>query len=221
MEPDELGGLMPLPLFELLQNRDVVFVILMVGIWTGAFAMTIPGTGLLELISVFCLLVAAVASLTLPLNLWALMLLGLGAVAFVAELWHPLRGLLLLGAVILFSLGSVLLFRGPQNAITGVSWPLAAGGSAVSLGFFWFVVQRTMLVHRKPPDLDLARLIGQQGLTVTDVDGHGSVQVASEQWSARSEAHLTAGTKVEVVAREGFTLLVRAVEAEERGGAQH
>ncbi|MGD0575073.1 MAG: NfeD family protein [Anaerolineales bacterium] len=211
---------MPLPLFDWLQNRDVVFVILMVGIWTGAFAVTIPGTGLLEVISVFCLLLAAVASLTLPLNLWALVLLGLGAVAFVAELWRPLRGLLLLGAVILFSLGSVLLFRGPQNAITGVSWPLAAGGSAVSLGFFWFVLQRAMLAHRKPPDLDLGRLIGQQGLTVTDVDGHGSVQVASEQWSARAEAHLTAGTRVEVVGREGFTLLVRAVQGEAGGGGQ-
>jgi membrane protein implicated in regulation of membrane protease activity len=52
------------------------------------------------------------------------------------------------------------------------------------------------------------------------VDGHGSVQVASEQWSARAEAHLTAGTRVEVVGREGFTLLVRAVQGEGGGGGR-
>ncbi|MGA2110815.1 MAG: NfeD family protein [Anaerolineales bacterium] len=209
---------MALPFLQFLQNPDVVFLFLLVGIWAGTFAMVIPGTGLLEIISVFCLLVVAAASLTIPLNLWAIGLLVLGAAAFVAEVWRPRRGLLLLAAVIFFSFGSVLLFRGPQNMVTGVSWPLAVGGSAVSLGFFWFVVQRTMLAHRKRPDLDLGRLIGQLGFTVTDVDGHGSVQVASEQWSARAEAHLPAGTRVEVVGREGLTLLVRAAGGDEGGG---
>lgn len=200
---------MTMPSLQFLQNPDVVFLLLLVGIWAGAFAMVIPGTGLLELLSILCLLMVAVASLTIPLNLWAIILLVLGAAGFVTELWRPRRGLFLLAAVVLFSFGSVLLFRGPKNMITGVSWPLAAGGSAVTLGFFWFVVQRALLAHRKQPDLDLGRLVGQVGFTVTDVDGHGSVQVASEQWSARSEAHLPAGTRVEVVGREGLTLLIR------------
>jgi membrane-bound serine protease (ClpP class) len=203
---------MATPFFQILQNPDVVFLFLLVGIWAAAIAMVIPGTGLLEVISVFCLLVVAAASLSMPLNLWAVGVLALGAIAFGAELWRPRRGIFLLVAVILFSVGSILLFRGPQNAITGVSWPLGVGGSAVSLGVFWFVVERALLAHRQRPLQDLGRLIGQQGLAVTDVDGHGSVQVASEQWSARAEAHLAAGTRVEVVAREGLTLLVREVK---------
>jgi membrane-bound serine protease (ClpP class) len=205
------------PFFQFLQNPDVVFLFLLAGIWTGAFAVVIPGTGLLEVLSVFCLLVVGGASLTMPLNLWAAALLVLGAIAFVGELWRPQRGLFLLAAVVLFSAGSILLFRGPRNTITGVSWPLAVGGSSVSLVVFWFVVERALLAHRRRPDMDLGRLIGQQGLAITDVDGHGSVQVASEQWSARAEAHLAAGTRVEVVAREGLTLLVREVKGAEQG----
>jgi len=209
---------MALPFMQFLQNPDLVFLFLLAGIWAGTFAMVIPGTGLLEVISVFCLLVVGAASLAIPLNLWAIALLVAGGGAFVAELWRPQRGLWLLAAVVLFSLGSVFLFRGPQNALTGVSWPLGVGGSAVSLILFWFIIQRAVMAHRKRPDLDLGRLVGQLGFTVTDVDGHGSVQVASEQWSARAEAHLPAGTRVEVVGREGLTLLVRAAGGQEGRG---
>jgi membrane-bound ClpP family serine protease len=51
-------------------------------------------------------------------------------------------------------------------------------------------------------------LIGQSGQAKSEILDGGSVQVASELWSARSEQSIPAGSWVRVIKREGFTLIV-------------
>jgi membrane-bound ClpP family serine protease len=51
-------------------------------------------------------------------------------------------------------------------------------------------------------------LIGQTGEAKTRVREEGSVQVAGELWSARSDKPVPAGSRVRVVSREGFVLVV-------------
>jgi membrane-bound ClpP family serine protease len=58
------------------------------------------------------------------------------------------------------------------------------------------------------PSHDLAGLIGQIGEARTKVDDDGSVQVAGELWSARSEKPIEAGSSIRVVSRDGFVLVV-------------
>jgi membrane-bound ClpP family serine protease len=55
---------------------------------------------------------------------------------------------------------------------------------------------------------DLQNLIGQSGQAKTEILDAGSVQVNSELWSARSEQSIPAGSRIRVVNREGFTLIV-------------
>ena len=61
-----------------------------------------------------------------------------------------------------------------------------------------------------PPTHDLGALIGQVGEAKTAVHEDGSVQVAGELWSARSNRPIPAGRQVKVVARDGFILDVEA-----------
>jgi membrane-bound ClpP family serine protease len=65
--------------------------------------------------------------------------------------------------------------------------------------------------HARPLQ-DLQNLIGQAGQAKTEIFDGGSVQVASELWSARSEQSIPAGCRVRVVSREGFTLIVERDE---------
>jgi membrane-bound ClpP family serine protease len=58
------------------------------------------------------------------------------------------------------------------------------------------------------PSHDLSTLIGQIGEAKTRIHSEGSVQVAGELWSARSEKTIPNGCPVKVVGREGFVLLV-------------
>ena len=85
---------------------------------------------------------------------------------------------------------------------------LAVVISLLSAGFLWFVVRKGMQAHHARPLQDLQNLIGQTGQAKTEIHDGGSVQVASELWSARSEQSIPAGSRVRVVSREGFTLIV-------------
>jgi membrane-bound ClpP family serine protease len=58
------------------------------------------------------------------------------------------------------------------------------------------------------PSHDLNALVGQVGEAKTKIGDEGSVQVAGELWTARSEKPIKPGTAVRVVRRDGFVLIV-------------
>jgi membrane-bound ClpP family serine protease len=121
------------------------------------------------------------------------------------ELWLALS---LLGLIV----GSVYLFPS-KGFIPAVNPFLAAGVSLLAAGFTWLVVRKGIQAHHARPLQDLEKLIGQSGQAKTEVRESGSVQVASELWSARSMKSIPAGSRVRVVGREGFTLVVERDEA--------
>ena len=65
------------------------------------------------------------------------------------------------------------------------------------------------------PAHDLGALIGAIGETETAISDEGSVQVAGELWSARSEGPIPEGSQVRVVGREGFYLKVELITEDE------
>ena len=199
---------MPPQLELLLDTPNLVYLVLVAGIWAGALALVVPGTGALEVISIFCLLIAGYASLSLPVNLWAIVLLLLGMGGFVAAVVRPRKSYYLIASVVLLTAGSILLFRGEDGRVSGVSWPLAMGTTVFTIGFFWLVVYKSLKAHSQRPTMDPGRLMGEFGETLTEVAGSGTIQLASETWSARSREALPAGTRVRVVGREGLVLLV-------------
>jgi membrane-bound ClpP family serine protease len=85
---------------------------------------------------------------------------------------------------------------------------LAFISSVLYAGFLWIVVQKTLQASHARPSHDLAALVGQIGEAKTRIHADGSVQVAGELWSARSEKSIANGSFVRVVGREGFVLLV-------------
>jgi membrane-bound serine protease (ClpP class) len=58
------------------------------------------------------------------------------------------------------------------------------------------------------PTHDLSGLIGQVGEARTRINDEGSVFVAGELWSARSDEPIPAGSSIRVLRREGFILVV-------------
>ncbi len=105
--------------------------------------------------------------------------------------------------------GSLYLFPG-TGWLPAVNPILAVVISVLSAGFLWLAVRKGMQAHHAHPLQDLKSLIGQIGQAKTEVFDAGSVQVASELWSARSGKSIPAGSRVRVVSREGFTLVVES-----------
>jgi membrane-bound ClpP family serine protease len=85
---------------------------------------------------------------------------------------------------------------------------LALISSVLYAGFLWIAIQKTLQASHMRPLNDLSTLVGQIGEAKTRIHAEGSVQIAGELWSARSDKVIPNGSFVRVVAREGFILIV-------------
>jgi membrane-bound serine protease (ClpP class) len=136
-----------------------------------------------------------------------LILLGLSIVPFVYAIQKPKRELYLALSILLLVIGSVFMFpRTEEQAIVNPFVAIIA--SALVAGFLWIAVRKSVEATGIRPTHDLTSLVGQIGEARTRVNDEGSVLVAGELWSARSENPIPAGSSVRVLRREGFILIV-------------
>jgi membrane-bound serine protease (ClpP class) len=125
----------------------------------------------------------------------------------VYALRKPKRELYLALSILLLIVGSVFIFprTGEQTPVSPVVATVASGLVA---GFLWIAVRKSVEASNIRPTHDLAGLVGQIGEARTSISDEGSVHVAGELWSARSEKPIPAGSSVRVLGREGFILIV-------------
>lgn len=199
---------------EFLINPNVSYTLLILGFLVAVLALFAPGTGILEVVALFALALAGYGIVNMPVNAWALAVLALSLLPFVLGLRQPKQRRLyyLGGAVLIFLVGSALLFPW-QGWRPGVSPVLIVLLSATTLGLSWLLASKSIEAMAIRPAFDMDRLIGMTGQVSSDIRGEGTVYVDGEEWTARSQAFLPAGSAVRVIQREGLTLEVEAVES--------
>lgn len=192
---------------EFLLDPNVAYLVLLAGALLAMLAIIIPGTGLPELSAIVFIAMAAYAVYNLTFNWWALLILVVSIAPFMYSVRKPRQELFLGLSILLMVFGSVFLFTDAKG------WPavnpiLAVMASACFAGFMWIAARKSMQAMQMRPRHELEDLVGQNGVTKTRVEGEGSVQVAGELWSARSERIIEAGIPIRVVRRDGFVLVV-------------
>ena len=190
---------------------DMVYLVLLAGLWLAALSVVAPGTGVLELAALAMLILAGFGALQLEVNAWALAVLAVGAVFFGLSVWRRGQALWLALAAITLSLGSSFLFRGTDGG-PAVHPLLTAIATLGTLGYFWVAVRKALLAARARPTIDPAAVMGQIGETRTDLDPTGSVYVGGELWTARADRRIPTGTAVRVVEKDGLILTVEPIE---------
>jgi membrane-bound serine protease (ClpP class) len=194
-----------------LVNPDIAYLLLTFGSIFLMMAIVTPGTHLLEGGALLLLAAAGYEVYNLGFNGWALIILVLALVPFIYSIQKSGREWALALSILALIIGSLYLFPG-KGFLPAVNPVLAVVISLLTGGFLWFVVRKTMGAARARPLQDLQKLIGQVGQAKTEIHDGGSVQVASELWSARSDRSIPAGSRVRVVSREGFILIVERDE---------
>lgn len=192
---------------EFLLDPNVAYLVLLAGVILVMMAIVTPGTGLFEVGAFFCLLLAGYAVYNLSFSWWALILLGLSIVPFLYAIQKPRRELFLGLAILLLVVGSVFLFA-HENGQPAVNPLIASISSVLVAGFLWLAVRKSVQAAGIRPAHDLEELVGQTGEARTKVHDDGSVQVAGELWSARSNEPIAVGSAIRVIRREGFVLVV-------------
>lgn len=198
---------------DFLLNPNVAYVILLAGIILAFFSASSPGTGVGEVVALFCLVLAGYAAYNLSIHWWALVLLALSVPPFIFAVRNPSKWLLYLGLCILFLVaGSVFLFA-PEDTLISVNPFLALFASVVVSVVMWYVLRKFIEIVTRRPEHDIDALVGETGTAASDVFKEGSVQVHGELWSARSNVDIPSGSAVRVIAREGFLLVVEKIQS--------
>ena len=192
---------------DFLLDPNVAYLFLLAGVLLGLMAIITPGTGMLEVGTFFCLALAGYAVYNLSFNLWALIVLVLSIIPFVYAIQKPKREWFLVLSILGLVVGSVFLFA-TDGWRPAVNFPLALVSSILYAGFIWIAVRKSLQAAYVRPSHDLSTLVGQIGEAKTYIHAEGSVQVAGELWSARSEKSIPSGSSIKVIAREGFVLVV-------------
>ncbi len=198
------------PPMNIFLNPNIAYLLLMFGSIFVMLALVTPGTHLLEGGALLLLAAAGYEVFLLGFNVWALIVLLLALVPFIYAVYGRKRPRLdwaLVLSIVMLIVGSLYLFPG-KGWLPAVNPILAIILSVISAIFLWYAVRKGIQAHHARPVQDLKNLIGQVGVTKTEVATTGTVQLASELWSARSVKTIPADSHVRVINREGFILVV-------------
>jgi membrane-bound serine protease (ClpP class) len=142
-----------------------------------------------------------------PINYAGAALVLLGVALMVAEAFLPSFGVVGLGGIIAFALGSLLMFNTGVPGF-GVAWPVVVGATAASAAFLFIGLGVAWRAHRRAVVTGEPALIGRTGRVVSWDGDHGQVHVHGETWQAQSVADLAPGQPVRIVARKDLTLVI-------------
>ena len=194
-----------------LLDPNVAYLVLLAAIVLAFLAVATPGTGLLEISALFCFVLAGYAAYNLSIHWWALGILAVSVIPFVLAIRNSGHGVYLGTSILLLVIGAIFLFPGREGLIS-VNPLVALISSSFAAVSLWFMLRKSMEAISRRPTHDLDSLVGKSGEAKSKIHEAGSVMVAGEQWSARSEAPIPEGSHVHVVDREGFVLVVEKVK---------
>ena len=204
----------PGPLFPVLADPNVAYLLFIVGIIGLVGEFHHPGTLFPGIVGAVALVLALLGFSALGVNWIGVALVVLAAGLFVAEAHMPRFGLFALGGILAFVAGSLLLFTplvGPAPSTPGryVSpWLIALGTLAVS-AYVLIIVRAVLRTRHLPTRSGSEALLGQDGVATSDLTLRGTVRVGGEDWSAIADVGpIEAGETVEVIGVEGITLRV-------------
>jgi len=195
-------------LLAVIADPNIAYILMLLGVYGLFFELWNPGFIVPGVVGGICLLLALYAFQLLPISYAGLGLMLLGASLMVAEAFAPGFGVLGLGGLAAFVIGSVILFD-TQGTGFGVAWPLIATTAAMSAAFFFGVVYLALRARRRAVVSGAEEIVGSQGEALDDfTDGIGRVRVHSEEWQARTDSPIRHGEQIKVTGREGLVLVV-------------
>jgi len=196
---------------DILLNPNMVYLFIVGGIALAFMAILTPGTGLLEISSLFLLILAGWGVYNLPVNYWALALLIVGVFPPILALRKTKKSTYLVISVAALVIGAAYLLKGKSWYSLAPNPGLVFVVSVLVGGLFWIITKKTLEADAARPSHDLSVLIGTTGEAKSDIHLEGSVQVNKELWTARSAEPIAIGSQVRVIDREGFILIVEKI----------
>lgn len=199
-------------------DPNVALILMMIGVYGLLFEFMNPGALYPGTIGAICLLVGLYALAALPVNYAGIALILLGIALMTAEAFAPSFGVLGIGGLVAFVLGTTIVIDSdlPQFQI---GWPVIAGVAAFSVGMTVLIARLAVTSHRRKVTSGREGLTGMVGTVIDWRGDRGHVFINGERWRATGVDSVQAGDAVRVAVVQGLTLEVEPAPVDRRPGA--
>ena len=195
-------------------DPNIAYVLLVVGFVLSVLALLTPGTGIVEIIGLFSMILAGYGIISNPSNYWALLIL-LPFLPLIFFYRKTKKDYYLIISIALLNIGSYMIFRSETGGFA-VSPAIAIVVILLNAPILWVVVKKIIEAIDRRPDFDPANIIGAIGEARTNIFQEGTAYVSGEEWSVRSDYKIDKGEKIEVIRKEGLILLVKKTNETDR-----
>jgi len=196
-------------LLTIIADPTIAYGLLIFGIYGLILEFYNPGMIFPSVIGIVCLLLGAYGLQMLPVNYAGLALIVVGIGLMIAEVFTPTFGIMGIGGVVAFVIGSVILM---DTEVPGYQVPFLVIGAfaAATAGLSMFAIGAAVQAHRKGVVTGHEAMIGQRAEALEDFAEHGHVWAFGERWNARTDTPVKKGDPVKVTGIDGLTLTVTA-----------
>ncbi len=197
----------------LIADPNVAYLLFLAGLLGLYFEFANPGTVFPGVVGGICLLLSLAAFQVLPIKPTGILLILLALGLLLAEAFIPSFGILGVGGIVAFVLGSLFLFdtTDPTAEVDRaiiVAAVLTVSSFVLAVGYLVVRAQRGRVRTASEG------LVGEFGVVRERLENEGKIFVHGEYWTAVSDCPVDVGERVEVLGLEpGMRLRVRRAEA--------
>ena len=192
-------------------NPNVAYILMLIGIYGLMLEFSNPGAIVPGTVGAIALLLALYSFQLLPINYAGMGLILLGVALMVGEAFQPSFGVLGMGGLIAFVVGSVFLMDTDVPGF-GIDISVIITFAFISALVFIVVIGMAIKARRRPVVSGLEELVGAEAVVLSDFDRQGRVSIHSETWQALSSVPLRKGQQVKVAGIDGLTLRVEPLD---------
>ena len=180
---------------DILSDPNILYILFLIGITGISLELYNPGSILPGVVGGICIILFLYSVQTIPINIAGLLLILFSAILFLLEIKIPSYGLLTIGGVISLVLGSLMLVDSPLPFLQ-ISWKVILGATITMTVFFIIAISFALRAHRKKPSTGKEGLVGEEGLTIDDLNPTGQIEIHGEIWKAVSDRRIKKGQRV-------------------------
>jgi membrane-bound serine protease (ClpP class) len=201
-------------LVSMLSNPNIMYILLLLGIFGILFEFFNPGAILPGVIGVICLILSFYSMSVLPINYAGLALIIFAIILFILEVKIVSHGLLAIGGIICLFLGSIMLIQTPSGlSYMKISLSVIIPAVIITAAFFLFIIGFGLKAQKAKVTTGEKAFIGKTGITLNTLDPIGTIRIYGEIWKAESVAGtIKEGQKVRVTEVEGLKVFVEPAE---------
>jgi membrane-bound serine protease (ClpP class) len=188
-------------------NPNIAYLLMLLAAYGIFFEFSNPGMVIPGVVGLIALLLALYAFQLLPVNYTGLLLVGVGIGFMILEFYIGSFGIIGIGGIIAFTIGSIMLFDSSDSNYR-VAWSLVGAMSVISAVFLFILINLAIRSHKKAVVIGRETLIGKEGIVLSVMNAQVAVQIDGDIWEARASHMLNEGDKVRVTHIDGLKLTV-------------